>query len=159
MGMTKEPNSEELTKLADVDQLFPSRFELSDSLPDVGEMPPKAQMILCLVACGFSYRTISLLAGCKAQTVQYYVDRWDPDRRFGLGDKGRREFLAALWQSRAGEALAQITPEKLAVSSARDCAYVAKVAGEAREKLETGRKATPSSFENQLKVLAEVSDD
>lgn len=152
--MTKTPEPEDLEQLNKVDLLFPRSVELSDELPTVGDMPPKAQMILCLVACGFSYRTISLLAKCEPQTVQYYVERYDPDRRFTISVKGRREFLAALWEGRAGEALAQITPEKLSLSSARDCAYVAKVASEASEKLREGKKSTPSNFERQLKILA-----
>ena len=152
--MTKKPSSEEIRAIESVDEVMPRGVDVSSDLPAIADMPLKAQMILALVAVGFSFRGIGKVLGCESATVSYYVTRYDPEGRFTLSKDAKRAFIAKLWEGRAAEALSHITPEKLQQSTARDLAYVAKTAVQAMENNESGKRDRTSDFVNKLKTLA-----
>ena len=153
--MTFTPDPEELKRICDSSDLFPLSVEISESLPSLSDIPKEAQMILTLVAFGWSYRSIGGLLECTAQTIQYYITRYDPERQFSISKEGRRKFLAKLWEARCGEALMSITTEQLNHETAQRLADIAFKCAKAGEMLDpsTSRGTQETDVQRFMKEL------
>ena len=128
----------DLPQVIEVDALNPSA------------MPEKAQQVLCLLACGFSIASIATLSKVTPNAVRHVIEKWDPNKSFALSPQERRRFLSKLWEARAGEALLQMTPEKMAVASAGALAKIASLAGKEMERL---APKNPEQGKNPMKLL------
>ena len=123
---------------------LPSCIEVH--VPNISEIPEKAQQILALLACGFSASSIARLSGCTPSAVKNMTMRYDPKKSFMLTPQERRKFINKLWEARAGEALLHITPEKLQESSASELANIAFKASKASQGGSGDEVATPDPY-------------
>ncbi len=152
-GIPKAPEAAEIIALKESETLFPS-LSLSgenEDIPDLSDVPLYAQHILCLLACGWSQKSVAHTVKCEPQTISYYVSRYDPKRAFVLSKEGRRAFLSRLWEARAGEALMAITPQKLDLSSAVDLSNIARRSVSAFTELDA--VTTPTKGADDVKDL------
>jgi len=97
-------------------------------VPTLTDIPERVQQILCLMACGFSPSSISKLAKVTPGAIRNTLNKYDPERKFSLSKTERRRFLSKLWEARAGEALLNMTPEKMENASASALARIAATA-------------------------------
>ena len=151
--MTKLPDSKEIAELTEIESILPAAMEV-DNTPDFRDIPQRAQMILCLLACGWSCASVGSLIGVTAQAVHKTSVKYDPERKFTLSRTARRRFIARLWESRAGEALMRITPEKFKAATARDLADIAWKATRAAQTLQVEETPPKHSLQELRTVLA-----
>ena len=104
---------------------MPVTVEVDQLSPE--SMPETAQQALCLIACGFSQASVARLMKCSRSNVTQLINKYDANRTFALSATERRRFLAKLWEARAGEALLNITPDKMEAESASGLARIAAI--------------------------------
>jgi len=109
-------------------------------VPEIQDIPIKAQQVLCLVSCGFSKASIARLLDVTDSAIGQLINKHDPEHQFALSKNARRAFLAKLWEARAGEALLHITPDKLEKASVGVLARVAALGSKQMQELDTGDK-------------------
>jgi hypothetical protein len=93
---------------------------------DVERLEAKVQQVLALTSFGFSTDTIAKAWGSSRREIANIVKKYDPDRKFQLSKSAKRAFLTKMLESRAGEALAYLTPDKLKAAKAVDLATIAE---------------------------------
>ena len=103
--------------------------------PAFKDMPEAIQQVLCLVSLGFSKAAISRLCKISPKTVAIQLERYDPDRKFQLSKQDKEAILAQMAQGKMGEAILNITQEKLEQSGAKELAVVAKQMAEVAQKM------------------------
>ncbi|MBM3300169.1 MAG: hypothetical protein FJY85_09460 [Deltaproteobacteria bacterium] len=130
---------------------LPTTIEVD--VPKPGDMPARAQQVLCLLACGFSPTSIAKLAKITPQAVSNLVSRYDPDKKVTLTSKERRAFISQLWEARGIEALLHITPAKLADSTAKDLAGIAALAARSAAPLSSEKPKDPYALIEELGVV------
>ena len=110
-----------------------------DGWPSLREENEKNQLIVLASACGISQPFIARAFGISQPVVNVILKRIDPDSKFRLDPKARAAFMTQMFEMRGIEALASITPEKLADSSAVELARIAKTMMDAKQALNVSK--------------------
>ena len=99
------------------DEALPAIPELSNDFAEITKRlkkePQSVQQIIALSACGFSRRAVARAFGIDPATVQYHIDKHDPNRVLVPTQEARRHLLGTLLESKVGDCLLMLTPEKI----------------------------------------------
>ena len=101
-------------------------LEEASNYPAIKNLEARIQQILALTAFGFSPKTIGKAWGVRSNTIKEALKKYDPENKFTISRQAKRAFLTKMLESRAAEALAYITPEKLEASNAFALASIAE---------------------------------
>lgn len=127
MGEVSEPNIlADGTSNRAIVHIEPMSLEDAANFPHIKKLASKVQQILALTAFGFSASTIARAWGVRPSAIRHMMATYDPDRKFQLSKQAKRAFLTKMLESRAAEALAYITPEKLEKANALALATIAE---------------------------------
>ena len=127
------------------------------SLPDCADMPLPALGILCLKAMGWTNRMIADWQKVDVSLPDYYIRRYDPQRKFAMTPDQTRALVTAFARSKKLEAISHISPAKLEAASARDLASVAVAMQRVEEVLSADGKSGDDMSRGAL-LIQEISE-
>ena len=99
--------------------------EQAKHLSKWAKAPSRAKTVLILRACGLTTIEIAEALKCTDENIQYYLNRYDPERVFALDRDTAQKIAVSMHDSIANRALLHITPEKLNDSSAYQLSGIA----------------------------------
>ena len=156
---SKESNIDlpELDGIEDVPCPLPASIEVTE-MPDLVHVPEKFQAMLVLRAMGWTYQSIGSIFDVSHVAVLKTCNRYDPDKRINLTKEVRREFLAKMFEAKASEALACLTPEKMKNAKPETLGKIAHSAAVAAEKMSHRGAPTPSAQSDLNRWLKKIEE-
>lgn len=126
-----------------------------DGFPAFDGLSNDDKAMLCLSACGFGQLFIADVLGINQSNVSRRLEKIDPERMFVVSPNKRKAIMTRLAESRGLEALAYITPEKLAASSAKDLMMIGEKSANVIQTLNQSKHKEVSAgrLENLMKMI------
>ena len=97
-----------------------------EQFPDIKSMSERNQGVFAMHVCGYGPAFMAKAFGVSQPCITRLLNRLDPDRRYKLDPNAKKAFLTRVLTSKAAEAMACITPDKLMDASAKELTGVMK---------------------------------
>jgi len=127
--------------------------ELSNALPLVQKEGTLTNTVLALYACGFSPLAVSEQMGTSVATIQNIIRRYGEE--IEPAPECRREFLERFLESRIGDAILLLTPEKMQKMKPAGLIAAIKSMGVALKDLKMVPKDAKSDVERLMEAMKE----
>ena len=147
-------------KWASIDDPTEERVSIPDEvkakLPNLHGLSEKKKAVVALSCAGFSNRAIGRCFNMTPTTVGKWLSKIDPENEFPvLTSRERRWMLALLVESKVGDALLRITPNKMDKLDAVKLIDFVNKSLQAIEKLGHREEAPQETASSLIKKIAE----